>query len=43
MAVTARDGALYVSDNGRPAVEAVPVDGGRFRGIGLVSPFALRA
>ncbi len=38
--VTARDGTLYVSDNGRPAVEAVPVDGGRFRGIGLVSPFS---
>lgn len=40
MEVTARDGRLYVSDNGRPAVEVVPVDGGRFRGIGLVSPFA---
>ena len=29
-----------MSDNGRPAVEAVPVEGGQFRGIGLVSPFS---
>lgn len=40
MEVTARDGALWVSDNGRPAVEAVPVEGGKFRGIGLVAPFS---
>ena len=40
MEVSTRDGALFVSDNGRPAVEVVPVDGGRFRGIGLFSPFS---
>ncbi len=40
LAVSAHDGALYVSDNGGPPIEAVPVAGGRFRGVGLFAPFS---
>lgn len=40
LAVSARDGALYVSENGGHAIEAVPIAGGRFRGIGLAAPFS---
>jgi mono/diheme cytochrome c family protein len=40
LAVSTRDGALYVSENGGRAIEAVPVAGGRFRGIGLAAPFS---
>lgn len=37
--VTARDGRLYLSEGG-PPIEAVPVAGGRFRGVGLSAPFS---
>lgn len=39
MAVSERGGGLYISEDGGPAIEAVPVAGGRFRGIGLAAPF----
>lgn len=40
LTVSTRDGALYVSENGGRAIEAVPIAGGRFRGIGLAAPFS---
>ncbi|MEO8196848.1 MAG: hypothetical protein ABI689_09025 [Thermoanaerobaculia bacterium] len=40
MAVSEHDGALYVSEDGGPGIEAVPVAGGGFRGIGLAAPFS---
>ncbi len=39
LTVSTRDGALFVSENGGREIEAVPVAGGRFRGIGLFAPF----
>lgn len=40
LAVSTRDSALFVSGNGAPEIEAVPVAGGRFRGVGLFAPFS---
>lgn len=40
LAVSERGGRLYVSANGGAPIEAVPVSGGRFRGIGLFAPFS---
>lgn len=37
--VTTKDGKLYLAEGG-PPIELVPVAGGRFRGIGLISPVA---
>lgn len=40
LAVSARGSALFVSANGAPEIEVVPVAGGRFRGVGLLAPLS---
>lgn len=40
LTVSARNGALFVSANGAPDIEIVPVGDGRFRGVGLFSPLS---
>lgn len=40
IAIVARDGALFASEEGGPPVELVPVAGGRFEGRGLTAPLS---